>query len=429
MSTISLDTLRLLRFILDDSDVVYLDNLSKLLSDEERSAAHDSLQKDCGCEFAAIDPLAMTIHQRLVLTAYAHLYGALYQRDLAGDTRLRRLRNKLRIESNFVDHFAKHLRHLDQNQALNGRPAILAISMPTETTVNWINTVVIEAAQHGVYCQRVPLTSLRSRTYEHPLDREALRRLENTAGLDRIVRAFNQHGLDRWFKVQYMGSYIKASDRSYPQLIGALCEVCEILDVSPVPELYIQPGFINASTTGVEQPLITISTAAVALLSHNELRFVLGHEVGHIKSQHILYHQMAHAFPVISDLIGAATLMVGKLLSTGLEIALLNWYRISEYTADRAGLLACQNFQACITALMKLAGVPPTHYASMQPNEFMQQANTFDSMDENNLDTAVKFLAVLGKGHPWTVMRTLELQRWVESGDYLWLLKNYDGLE
>ncbi|MGB9977622.1 MAG: M48 family metalloprotease [Thermovenabulum sp.] len=67
---------------------------------------------------------------------------------------------------------------------------------------------------------------------------------------------------------------------------------------------------------------------------------------------------MAQVFPILGEIVGSITLGAGKLLSTGLQIALLNWVRMSEFTADRAGLLTCQDPEVAASALMKLAGVP-----------------------------------------------------------------------
>ena len=57
----------------------------------------------------------------------------------------------------------------------------------------------------------------------------------------------------------------------------------------------------------------------------------------------MLYHQM----PVLPflEILGAATLGVGKLFSAGLQRR-FPWVRMSEFTADRAGLLACQDPRA-----------------------------------------------------------------------------------
>ncbi|MGB9812168.1 MAG: M48 family metallopeptidase [Thermovenabulum sp.] len=125
------------------------------------------------------------------------------------------------------------------------------------------------------------------------------------------------------------------------------------------------------------------------------------------------------------EIVGSITLGAGKLLSTGLQIALLNWVRMSEFTADRAGLLTCQDPKVAATALMKLAGVPQKYFDRIRIDEFINQAKEFEDYDYDTLDKVAKYLSIMWQDHPWTVMRTSELFKWVESGGYGSIMKKY----
>ena len=68
-----------------------------------------------------------------------------------------------------------------------------------------------------------------------------------------------------------------------------------------VPDLYIAPGHINAFTAGTEKPLIVVHSGAIDSLTDDELLFVIAHELGHVKSGHVLYYQIAQfVLPVIA---------------------------------------------------------------------------------------------------------------------------------
>jgi Zn-dependent protease with chaperone function len=129
----------------------------------------------------------------------------------------------------------------------------------------------------------------------------------------------------------------------------------------------------------------------------------------------------------IGGIVGSVTLGFGNLISTGLQAAILNWKRKSEYTADRAGLLACQNFNSAVTAMTKIAGYPSRHYAQIDPQDFLLQAKEFEGYDEDAFDKAAKFLSVLFADHPWAVMRGAEMNNWIESGAYSLLMNKHDG--
>jgi len=267
-----------------------------------------------------------------------------------------------------------------------------------------------------------PLRGLRPQSYEHPSDKKTLDVLQSQSGLETLIRKFNEYGVDRLLRVQLMGSYLRATEDSFPELYRAVQEGCQILDVPKRPAVYIQPGGLNAFTAGVDQPILVFNAGLVDAMTEDELRFVVGHELGHIKSGHVLYYQVAMLLPVVAEVVGAATLGMGSLVSFPLEVALVRWQRMSELTADRAGLLACQDINAATTALIKLAGLPTRFFDRVNPEDFLAQAREFESYDSDRLDWLAKILSGVGQSHPWTVMRASELLRWVDSRRYEQLL-------
>ena len=162
-------------------------------------------------------------------------------------------------------------------------------------------------------------------------------------------------------------------------------------------------------------------------MTDDELRFVVGHELGHIKSGHVLYYQIAMLLPVLAEVVGAATFGIGSLLSFPLEVALIRWQRMSELTADRAGLLACQDVNAATTAMIKLAGLPLKFFDKVNTEDFLAQAREFESFDSDRLDWVAKILSGMGQSHPWTVMRASELLQWIDSMSYEKLLTDPTG--
>src|SRR5262245_13597111 len=214
------------------------------------------------------------------------------------------------------------------------------------------------------------LQGLRPQSYEHPSDKKTLDALQSQSGIETLIRKFNEFGVDRLLRIQLMGSYLRATEDSFPGLYRAVQESCEILDLPKRPTVYIQPGGLNAFTAGVEQPIVVLNAGLIDSMSEQELRFVVGHELSHIKSGHVLYYQVAMLLPVLAEMLGTATLGIGALLSLPLEVALIRWQRMSELTADRAGLLACQDINAATMAMIKLAGLPAKFFDQVNPDDF-----------------------------------------------------------
>lgn len=238
-----------------------------------------------------------------------------------------------------------------------------------------------------------------------------------------MISLFNKHAIERVFTIKCTGSNLKVTGDNYPDIHGILRECCDILNYPGVPDLYIEWGYgINGYTIGVDHPIIVLQSGCIDLLTEKELRCVIGHELGHIKSRHTLYHQMAQALPLLAEYAGNVTLGLGNLASMPLRFALLKWSRLSELTADRAGLLAAQDQTACMQLMSKMAGVPLKHYGAISCEGFIQQARDFDKLSEDKLNMIVKWAQIAGEDHPWTVMRAAELLRWIESGEYAGVL-------
>ncbi|MFB3893691.1 MAG: M48 family metallopeptidase, partial [Phycisphaerae bacterium] len=324
--------------------------------------------------------------------------------------------------------FEPFLRHASENHACSGArldkarlgqhgSPIKNVMTPTQEVVDWVNGVVYSAHQSGFYVNKRRIPGLSPGDYEHPLDRKYLDALRGTPGLDTLVRKFFDWGLEPLVKVQYTGSNIKVSEKSLPQVYKALVTACEVLSVATVPDLYVELGFVNGLTIGARSPVIVLTSGCFGALSYEELLFVIGHEIGHIKSEHCLYHTMGAVVPILGDILGSVTLGLGGLVSAGLQVALCNWQRMSEFTADRAGLLCCQNLDAAVTAMMKLAGAPPRFYNQLDPKHFLEQAREFQGLDTGS-GKIVKALSVMYMNHPWAVMRAKEMDSWVQNGDF-----------
>ena len=268
--------------------------------------------------------------------------------------------------------------------------------------------------------ERKVLTGLSSQTYEHPFDRKALASLEKMPGVPLLLKKVNEYGIDRLLRLQSLGSHIKVTPRNFPQLHEALIETCQILDVAPLPELYLfrGTGYIQTYTVGVEKPIVGINLEGMEWLSESELLYVLGHEVAHIKSRHVLYHQMAYAMPTLKNWLSNSTLGIGGLAASGVEIALYNWLVMAKFTCDRAGLLACQDTKVATSALMKLAGLPNEYLTPEATEDFLTQVHEFAFNSFDNLDQFTKIFSFMEHWHSWAVMRAAELLKWVDSGEY-----------
>ena len=259
------------------------------------------------------------------------------------------------------------------------------------------------------------LIGLDSTSYEHPFDKKALSAFKALKGVDMITNFVLDWTYLKWHLVELAGSHFHVTEYSCPELYAQVKRVADTLDITRIPSIYTEWGhFINAYTTGYkDSTLLVLYSGAVDLLDEEELAFIVGHEMGHIKSGHVLYHVMAGMFSnIISNMAIAAPLV------QPLYYALMYWNRMSEFTADRAGLLACQNVDAAINAIVKMSGMPGRYFRSMNREAFLQQAKDFEVKYGGTLDQVIKGISIINDSHPWTIMRAAELIKWVEAGEY-----------
>ncbi|MFM7408204.1 MAG: M48 family metallopeptidase [Cuspidothrix sp.] len=264
------------------------------------------------------------------------------------------------------------------------------------------------------------LSGLISQTYEHPFDRQALASLQNMPGISPLLKKVNEYGIDRFLTLQTIGSQIKVTSRNFPQLYKPFLEVCKILEVTNIPELYLFPGkgHIKTYIIGVEKSIVGINLDGMEWLNYDELLFIFGYEIAKIKSQYMIYHQMSMIMPTLKIWLSSTTLGLGGLVASGVELALYNWVMMAKFTADRVGLLACQDINIATTALIKLAGLPEEYLTTEVIEDFVIQSREFTSNSFDSLDQVTKILSYSEANLSWLIMRTGELLKWVDSGEY-----------
>lgn len=134
---------------------------------------------------------------------------------------------------------------------------------------------------------------------------------------------------------------------AHQPMLDSLAELASFRLGVPRPEVFVRAGDgPNAYTTGFwGDHQIILTTSLVELLRPAELLFVIGHELGHIRREHVTWLSLCSP-PVQALRI--------PLLSLGLGLLFRDWQHRAEYAADRAGLLAARDVTAATLALVKI---------------------------------------------------------------------------
>lgn len=257
-------------------------------------------------------------------------------------------------------------------------------------------------------------------TYEHPTDRAALAALKKLPLLDKLGTWLLNYYTKTDFVVEYKGNAIEVNDKVLPQINKLKNIAAERLCLNVDVPLFVTLEWnYNAFTTGVSSPIIVLHSSIVENYSDDELLFIIGHEMGHIKSMHMLYHWMANN---MSRWMFNNSIISGVALQ-GLVVALNEWQRKSELTADRAGFIACDNREAAVMGLMKLMGLPESFKSSREWNFTVDGiTRQIEKQVEFQADTLYKrfIYAMITNSidHPWTIERIKEIRKWEKQVHY-----------
>jgi len=236
---------------------------------------------------------------------------------------------------------------------------------------------------------------------------------------------------ERLYRVMSLSSSVRCDDDQFPELAKMLDEACRRLDIPYRPELFLtESPVMNAMTLGVEEPIITVHSALLDQMSDAEVTAVLGHEMGHLHSDHVLYKAMAQLL-----LAGGGTLSGAvKLLTYPVRLALQKWSRCAELTADRAGLLSVRDLGVVLQMEMKFAGGTrpgTTSRTALRLDSFVRQARELTELEASSWwDSVLATLVTIHATHPFVAWRVMHLLEWVESGNYLDILAgNYPQVD
>ena len=257
-----------------------------------------------------------------------------------------------------------------------------------------------------------PYRNISPKAYEHPTDRAATAALQAVPMLDTVVRKLIEWRYERALRQFYLGNSVKVGERQLPELWAGHVGMCKMLDMPDVYDLYVTsdvPG--GASAIGAQNPMIVFDTALLQNLGPGEQRVVIAHELGHILSGHMIY---VTALNILLSVGNGLPFFLG-IPFRAVKAVLLEWFRATELSCDRAATLAVRDPQIVCRTLMVTAG--GMHADKLNLDAFMTQAMEYESWDDPS-DRARRFFNEIGQTHTFAVRRVSEVMKWVQSGEY-----------
>jgi Zn-dependent protease with chaperone function len=199
---------------------------------------------------------------------------------------------------------------------------------------------------------------------------------------------------------------LQRAQRITPQGTPGLAAVAEKALARLQPgdvQVFVAPSRkLNAYAFGILPPkVVVLNSALLEVMDAAELRFVLGHELGHVRLGHTWLNSLVGGMAGIPSPLGASAL---------LSMAFLWWNRACEYSADRAGMLACGGPHEALSALIKLEAGPAVRTQA----DLERALRAIDAED----DYALSHLEEAFGTHPMMIKRIQQLRRYAASGEY-----------
>ncbi len=257
------------------------------------------------------------------------------------------------------------------------------------------------------------LTDIAPHAWEHPADKAALNALRRIPVFDEVLKKVFGFFGEKPIRLAFQADAVRVSENQFGKVYSIYKECLRTLDAPEEYPLFLsQTPLVNAGAYGMDKPFIILNSGTVRLLEDDELAYVISHEIAHIMSDHVLYKTMT---VLLINLANMGFPIVG-LAARAVLVALLEWSRKSELSCDRAGLLGVQDPEVVMRTMLKMAG-GGTEEGETNLQEFIIQAEEY-RQGGDVADQVFKVLNLLGRTHPFYVLRVAELRDWIEGGDY-----------
>jgi Zn-dependent protease with chaperone function len=190
-----------------------------------------------------------------------------------------------------------------------------------------------------------------------------------------------------------------------------IVEECSRILGMPAPRVYVASGpGLNAYTTNIDDPIIVLHASVLRRYQDPaELRFLVGHEMGHIRCHHVKLLMVLRAM--------SAAMPSGVNHLTFLP--LLKWAREAEMSADNAGLICCQDLAVAEMALIRLViDLDDRTLEKVDVDAYLAQRER----DVSSFAEAVYFWRQVTSDHPFIPDRVDQLREYEKSKSYghLW---------
>ena len=171
---------------------------------------------------------------------------------------------------------------------------------------------------------------------------------------------------DNYYRSMLEGHSFKVEEGTLSRYYNIFNEIKETLQFTEPVDFYITGdpsvnAFAIASQEEGEPNIINVNSSLIQLMTDDELRFVIGHEMGHLINKNATLVKLINfVFPH------------GATIPITLQYKIRLWQQLSELVADRFGYMAIPNLNVCISAFFKMSSGLDFNKMDMKVEAFLE---------------------------------------------------------
>ena len=167
--------------------------------------------------------------------------------------------------------------------------------------------------------------------------------------VEAVLKKIKTSGTDTYWRSSMEGHSLKVQEDLLPDFYKLCHEVKERLHFDEPVDFYITgDSSVNAFSVAAEDEgepnIVNVNSALFDLMTEDELRFVIGHELGHLINKDTRLTRLVHfVFPPEAA------------IPVSLQYKIRLHDQLAELVADRYGFMATNDLGVCVTAFFKMA--------------------------------------------------------------------------
>ena len=286
---------------------------------------------------------------------------------------------------------------------------------------------------------------LEAKDFQLPEDKELLKKFDSVKipALIRPMLKTEEEYIIPWLRkhtadvqdyeltIKMMRQGVLVTEKQFAWVKSEVDACATILHLSSPPAVFIVgKSGMKADAVNFKTPFIVLPSELIDKSSPNALRFAIGRQMGHIKCDHVFYKGLT------SEASSSLEFVLGKwgqeLLNAFFgkisDLVLVDWILAHEISADRAGLIACQDLAVAQRALLNFKLAISFEGIELNVEDYLEQAKIAQEKRSRTLEELPGHVQKgighwqrserLQSTHPFILQRIKALQEYAESEAY-----------